>query len=197
MDVGMRYSNISYTGQPNLETYMFSLNAGKSINDYSETQITGGLGSTDYYGVDDYTNFDLGWDMILKYEKVMASGSKIVPFARGGVTLNVFSNYQEHTVGYDAYYRYYTTSGTTYVDYYGNYSAGLAYIAPNEKWALSTELGTYHWLGGDLDMGDYSETFWSTHLYYKAFEESGIKLMYSYETDSEMSTYGIYWTKNF
>ncbi len=200
IDAGFRYSNLSSNlgaSQPDLTTWNISINMGQSHNDHIETQITGNIGSTDHYGNDDYTNFDLGFDGTLKYEYTTAGMHKIVPFARAGVTASLFSNYEEHTVGYDGYYRYYTTSGNSYFDFYGNYSAGLAYVSPTQKWAVSSELGTYTWLGGDLDLDSYSEPFWSTHLYMGVFEESGIKLMYSLELDSEMSTWGIYWSKVF
>ena len=196
MDLGLRYSGVNDSGDTNLRSLMFSSSWGKSVNDFWETQFTFGLGGTDYYNNNKLSNYDLGWDMVLKYEEVALSGSKFVPFARGGITLNLLAD-PRHSNTSVSKYRKDLPSGQTYLDYYANYSAGIAYVAPHQKWALSTEWGSYHWLTGDLDLGDYTESFWSTHLYYGAFKESGIKLMYSYELDSEMSTYGVYWHKNY
>ena len=82
----------------------------------------------------------------------MESGAKVVPFARVGITGNLFSNYSETTVAEDFFYEYYYTSGDMYFDFYGNYTAGLSYIGVDNKWAVSSEVGKYRSLGGDLDL---------------------------------------------
>ena len=190
LDIGMRFSSYA-----DIDTTLLSVGYGweSSKNKNLEWGVTGALGSTDL-PVDNFSNFELGGDLTYKHEKVLQSGAKIVPYARGGLTFNHFSNYRETTVGYTWTHRYYYASGDMYWDFYGNYTAGVSYIGVENKWAVSSEIGQYRSLFGDLDL-DYEDTIWTSQIYYRLGETSGIKLMYSVEADSEMETIGVYWSK--
>ena len=201
MDLGLRWSNTQTKGTfpGDLNNYSLSVNAGKTLNDYTEGTILGAFGILDYWDIKNFMNIELAWDLVLKYEKVLASGAKVVPYGRAGATMNYVSN-EVTDYGYTAAGQPVSrTTGSSYLDFYGNYSAGLSYVAPNNTWAISSEYGFYSWLGGDIDWvaEPDQEAFWSTHLYFETSDDAGIKFQYSYEIDNEKSTYGIYYTREF
>ena len=164
-----------------------------------EGSITAAIGATDIPGVDGFVNLEFGGDLTPKYEFVLESGAKIVPFARVGLTGNLFSNYRETKVGENLFYEYFVTSGDTYLDFYGNYTAGLSYVGVDNKWAVSSEIGKYRSLGGDLNsefFGDYESSIWTSQIYFKVGATSEIKLMYSVEAELETKTIGLFWSQS-
>jgi hypothetical protein len=192
-DVGVRYSNGGF--EQDIDTLLLSFGHGRELNKNMEGSVMGAIGYTDIPSADSYLNVEIGGDLTPKYEFVLGSGAKIVPFARVGITGNLFSNYRETTVGRDYFYRYYYATGDMYFDFYGNYAAGLSYIGVDNKWAVSSEIGKYRSLGGDLDY-DYETSIWTSQMYFKVGATSEIKLMYSVEAESEMKTIGLFWSRS-
>ena len=189
-DLGVRYSNIE-----DIDTTLLSFGLGRELNKNMEGSVMAAIGATDIPGVDSFLNVEFGGDLTPKYEFALESGAKVVPFARVGITGNLFSNYSETTVAEDFFYEYYYTSGDSYFDFYGNYTAGLSYIGVDNKWAVSSEVGKYRSLGGDLDF-DYESSIWTSQMYFKVGATSEIKLMYSIEAESEMKTIGLFWSRS-
>jgi hypothetical protein len=186
----VRYSNIE-----DIDTTLLSFGLGRELNKNMEGSVMAAIGATDIPGVDSFLNVEFGGDLTPKYEFALESGAKVVPFARVGITGNLFSNYSETTVAEDFFYEYYYTSGDSYFDFYGNYTAGLSYIGVDNKWAVSSEVGKYRSLGGDLDF-DYESSIWTSQMYFKVGATSEIKLMYSIEAESEMKTIGLFWSRS-
>lgn len=193
-DFGVRYSNLV-----DIDTLLLSFGHGKELNKNMEGNLMAAIGATDVPGLDSFLNVEFGGDLTPKYEFVLESGAKIVPFARVGLTGNLFSNYRETKVGEDLFYEYFYTTGEMYLDFYGNYTAGLSYIGEDNKWAVSSEIGKYRSLGGDLNsevFGDYESSIWTSQMYFKVGATSEIKLMYSVEAESEMKTIGLFWSRS-
>lgn len=190
-DIGVRYSSVN-----DLDTTMLSYGSGKELNKNMGSSFNAAIGGTSVPGVDTFINFELGGDLTPKYEFALESGAKIVPYARVGVTGNLFSNYSRTVVAEDFLYEYYYTSGDMYFDVYGNYSAGLSYVGVDNKWAVSSEIGKYQTLFGDLDF-DYDTSFWTSQVYFKVGANSEIKILYSVEAESKMKTVGLFWSKSF
>jgi hypothetical protein len=193
-DVGVRYSNGGFA--EDVDTLLLSFGHGRELNKNMEGSVMAAIGYTDIPSADSYLNVELGGDLTPKYEFALESGAKIVPFARVGITGNLFSNYRETTVGRDYFYRYYYATGDMFFDVYGNYSAGLSYVGVDNKWAVSSEIGKYQTLFGDLDF-DYHTSFWTSQVYFKVGANSGIKILYSVEAESKLKTVGLFWSRSF
>lgn len=195
LDVGLRFTGAeNNAGTSVFDSTLFSITYGKNIDEKTEFSFGGALGGTDIDGFDNYTNFELFGDVVYKREKILESGAKLVPYVRAGGVLNYFSNYEETTIGYTWTHRYYTYSGESHFDVYGNYSAGLSYVGLNDKWAASTELGQSRHLFGDLDPG-YELNIWTSQLYYGLWENSGLKFSYTHDLDYARDSWGLYWSK--
>lgn len=194
-EMGARFSSYENWYGEDVNTTLLSAGFGGELSKNIEGSVTGALGWTEIPGVDNYFNLELGGNLTPKYEIVLESGAKVVPYARGGITCNLFSNYRETTVAETFFHRYYYASGDSYFDFYGNYTVGLSYIGVENKWAVSSEIGQYRSLGFNDLIIDYKETIWTSQIYFKVGPTSGIKLMYSVEADSEMKTIGVFWSR--